>query len=163
MTRGRSSKPGRRLAAIARANKRAEAYCAELRAMGVRPTVAALLRSEEKWLDLWDAESIIHRDTKAASERGEPPLMGVLIDVPAMFWNDHAERCPSDKGQEGICREVQEMGRRVRIVGTPEQIEALRSDAAFYAGDNVDDCPGLQRSARATLEAIAKVMEGRHE
>lgn len=85
-------------------------------------------------------------------------ILAVRLWVPAMFWNDHAERCPSDDGEKGICTEIREAGRRVLIVGTPEQIECLRSDAAFYCDrDGPDECPpGLVRSARATLAAIAK-------
>lgn len=78
--------------------------------------------------------------------------------VPSMFWGDHAERCPSDDGEAGICTELRKSGRRVLIDGTPAQIEALRSDAAFYCHrDGPDECPrGLVSSARATLAAIDK-------
>lgn len=78
--------------------------------------------------------------------------------VPAMFWSDHADRCPSDAGDAGICTELRESGRRVLIEGTPAQISALKSDAEFYSHrDGPDECPrGLVSSAKATLAAIAK-------
>jgi len=77
--------------------------------------------------------------------------------VPASFWLDHCDRCPCDGDPEAaMAREVSTHGSRVMIAGTPAQIEVLRSDAQFYAEGNVDDCPGLVRSARATLAAIAR-------
>lgn len=78
--------------------------------------------------------------------------------VPSRFWDDHAERCPSDDGEAGLCTEVRSSGRRTQIEGTPAQVECLRSDAAFYCDRwGPDECPpGLKRSARATLDAIAK-------
>lgn len=76
--------------------------------------------------------------------------------VPSYFWNDHADRCPSDDGEDGMCIEVRSAGNRTLLAGTPKQIETLRSDAAFYAAGNVDDCPQLIRSAKSTLAAITK-------
>lgn len=55
-----------------------------------------------------------------------------------------------------MAREVKRAGARVTVEGTPEQLEVLRSDAAFYAEGNVDDCPALVRSARATLVALGR-------
>ena len=75
--------------------------------------------------------------------------------VPASFWNDHSERCPCDDPESEMATEVREAGRRVLIEATPKQLEILRSDAAFYAEGNVDDCAALVRSAKATLAAIA--------
>lgn len=84
------------------------------------------------------------------------------IWVPALFWDDHKDRCPSDFGDAGICTEMLDSrdGRRVLIRGTKEQIECLRSDAAFYCDrDGPDECPvSLKRSAKATLAAIAKAV-----
>lgn len=75
--------------------------------------------------------------------------------VPAMFWDDHSERAPCDGDPEtAMAREVRRAGRRVLIEGDAQQLECLRSDAAFYAGGNVDDCAGLVRSAAATLRAL---------
>ena len=79
--------------------------------------------------------------------------------VPASFWLDHCDRCPCDGDPEAaMAREVSTHGSRVMIAGTPAQIEVLRSDAAYYCDrDGPDECPpGLIRSARATLAAIAR-------
>lgn len=76
--------------------------------------------------------------------------------VPAKFWDDHSERCPSDTGEAGISKEQERKGRQVLIYGNFDQIECLRSDAEFYAQGNVDDCAALVRSAKATLEALTK-------
>lgn len=78
--------------------------------------------------------------------------------VPASFWDDHSDRCPCDDPEADMAQELSRAGRRVLIEGSEKQIETLRADAAFYAGDNVDDCRSLQRSAQATLEAIAKAL-----
>lgn len=76
------------------------------------------------------------------------------IWVPASFWSDHSDRCPCDDPQSEMAAEVRTSGKRTLIKGTARQIEILRSDAQFYAEGNVDDCAGLVRSARATLQAI---------
>jgi hypothetical protein len=78
--------------------------------------------------------------------------------VPAYFWSDHADRCPADNPETDMATEIREAGHRVQIEATPKQLETLRSDAAFYCDrDGPDECPpGLVRSARATLVAIAK-------
>jgi hypothetical protein len=55
-----------------------------------------------------------------------------------------------------MAKEISQAGRRVLIEGTADQIECLRSDAEFYAGGNVDDCPELVRSAAATLRALKR-------
>mgnify|MGYP000668049948 FL=1 len=47
-------------------------------------------------------------------------------------------------------------GRLAHVMANDEQLENLRADAAFYAEGNVDGCPALVRSAKATLEAIAR-------
>lgn len=86
-------------------------------------------------------------------------VIAIRLWVPSTFWDDHAERCPSDEGPRGICTEVRQSGRRTLIVGTPEQLECLRSDAGFYAEGNVDDCPALVRSARLTLAAIERALK----
>jgi hypothetical protein len=76
--------------------------------------------------------------------------------VPAKFWDDHCARCPCDGDPDiAMAREVSRSGARVLIEGTAAQIEILRSDAAFYAEGNVDDCASLVRSAAATLKALA--------
>jgi hypothetical protein len=82
-----------------------------------------------------------------------------LYRVPALFWLDHADRSPCDRPEQ-IADEVCIQNRIALIMANDEQIECLRSDAAFYAGDNVDDCKSIQRSARATLDAIAV---GKHD
>ena len=76
--------------------------------------------------------------------------------VPAKFWDDFSERCPCD-GDPAVemPNEVSRSGNRVLIEGTDRQIEWLRSDAAFYAQGNVDDCASLCRSAAATVRALA--------
>jgi hypothetical protein len=83
----------------------------------------------------------------------------IHITVPATFWDDHADRCPCDGDPElAMAREVKRSGNRVTVEGTPEQIEVLRSDAAFYCDQWGPDesVASLKRSARATLVAIAK-------
>lgn len=77
------------------------------------------------------------------------------ILVPLAFWLDHADRCPCDDPETDMCTEIRTAGSRALIEGTTAQVEVLRSDAAFYADGNVDDCAGLIRSAKATLAAIA--------
>lgn len=81
------------------------------------------------------------------------------VYVPAMFWDDHCDRCPCDGDPDLVmAKEVRRSGSRVLIEGTPEQLEVLRSDAAFYADRwGPDECPpGLKRSAAATLKALQK-------
>lgn len=87
------------------------------------------------------------------------------ITVPALFWDDHCDRCPCDGDPElAMAREIKRdkcyPSRKVIIEGTIQQIEVLRSDAAFYCDRNgPDECPpGIKRSAKATLAAIAKVL-----
>lgn len=79
--------------------------------------------------------------------------------VPATFWDDHADRAPSDLGQAGICREDRRAGQRVRIAGKAEQVECLRSDAKFYCDrDGPDQCPrSIKDSARRTLDIIDQI------
>ena len=82
--------------------------------------------------------------------------MNITRIVPAKFWDDHCDRCPCDGDPSiAMAQEVSRSGNRVTITGTPSQIEVLRSDAAFYADGNVDDCASLVRSAAATLKALA--------
>lgn len=81
-----------------------------------------------------------------------------LYKVPAYFWEDHSERCPCDDPAD-MATEIREAGGRMLIEATPRQLATLRSDAAFYAEGNVDGCPALVRSARATLAAIAAAPE----
>lgn len=79
------------------------------------------------------------------------------LRVPAKFWDDHSERCPCDGDPEvEIAREVSRSGARVLIEGTANQIEWLRSDAAFYCDPSgPDEAPAaLVRSAAATVEAL---------
>jgi hypothetical protein len=81
-----------------------------------------------------------------------------LYRVPALFWLDHSDRCPCDRPEQ-MAEEISIQSRVAFIMANDEQIECLRSDAEFYAGDNVDDCKSIQRSARATLKALST--EGR--
>jgi hypothetical protein len=76
--------------------------------------------------------------------------------VPALFWEDHADRCPSDTGDAGIAREVSTARNRVKINGTPAQLQTLYDDAVFYAGDDgPDECPAnLKRSAKRCVEIL---------
>jgi hypothetical protein len=74
--------------------------------------------------------------------------------VSLKFWVDHCDRAPSDTGEAGMCKELRRSKTRALIQGTAEQIDCLRGDAAFYAEGNVDDCPGLVRSARGVLAAL---------
>lgn len=77
-----------------------------------------------------------------------------FVWVPALFWDDHSERCPTDD-PGAMCSEEKRAGRRVLVSGDARQFETLRSDAAFYAERNVDDCDHLVRSAARTLRALA--------
>jgi hypothetical protein len=78
--------------------------------------------------------------------------------VPSTFWDDHFDRSPCD-GDPAVdmAQEVKRSGNRVLIKGNTQQIECLRSDAAFYCDRNgPDECPpGLKRSAAATLRALS--------
>ena len=78
-----------------------------------------------------------------------------FVWVPALFWDDHSERCPADEPDKDMATEVRRNARRVLIQGSYHQLETLRSDAAFYADRNVDDCDHLVRSAKRTLDALA--------
>jgi hypothetical protein len=82
-----------------------------------------------------------------------------LYKVPALFWLDHEERNPCDRPEQ-MAELAGIHGRIAHVMANAEQLECLRSDAAFYAGGNVDDCASLVRSAKATLDAIAKAKEG---
>lgn len=70
--------------------------------------------------------------------------------VAATFWDDHCDRCPCDKGDQGLATEIKREGARVRIEGTREQIQCLYSDADFYAGEDAPDMSPIEivRSAR---------------
>jgi hypothetical protein len=74
--------------------------------------------------------------------------------VPASFWRDHLDRMP--EGEHMLAQTLSWSGRRARIWATPEQLRALRDDAAFYAdSESVDECPRyLRESARNTIKAI---------
>lgn len=83
--------------------------------------------------------------------------------VPSTFWDDHADRCPCDGDPEvAMASELARKGARVLIAGSPAQIECLRSDAAYYCDrSGPDECPPqIKRSAKATLDAIAKAKGG---
>lgn len=80
------------------------------------------------------------------------------IYVPALFWEDHFERCPCDGDPDlAMAREIRRAGRRM-LMGNAEQIECPRSDAAFYCdGYGPDEAPAnIVRSARDKLKAIAR-------
>lgn len=96
--------------------------------------------------------TIRHKETTPI-QAGEKLVM--FYWVPATFWDDHADRCPSDTGEAGICVEVRRSGRRVLVSGTFEQVDCLKSDAMFYAEGNADDCANIIRSAKRTLSALA--------
>lgn len=75
--------------------------------------------------------------------------------VPAAFWDDHVDRRPIDDG-ESMANEISRAGTRVTIEGSAAEIEVLRRDAEYYAGDNMDECPRhLRESARRTLAALS--------
>lgn len=79
--------------------------------------------------------------------------------VPAKFWDDHCDRMPCDGDpDECMAHEVSRSGSRVVIEGTPEQIECLRMDAAFYCSKWGPDRlpPGLKTSAAATLKVLTE-------
>lgn len=80
-----------------------------------------------------------------------------LYRVPLLFWLDHADRSPCDRPEQ-MAEEISVQSRVAFIMANDEQIECLRSDAAFYCDRwGPDECPSsIKRSARATLEAIAK-------
>jgi hypothetical protein len=78
-----------------------------------------------------------------------------LYRVPAFFFLDHEERQPCDRAEQMAI--LQSVKNEIAVIlANAEQLENLRSDAEFYAQGNVDGCPSLVRSARATLKAIAK-------
>lgn len=81
----------------------------------------------------------------------------VEVLVPLAFWLDHADRCPSDRGQEGIAELVRTVGNRALIRGTKDQLAELYADAEFYADpDSMDECPRyLRESAKRTVAALA--------
>lgn len=83
----------------------------------------------------------------------------IQLRVPSYFWNDHADRCPCDNAETDMATEICVAGSRTLIEATPEQLEVLRSDAAYYCDrSGPDEAPAsLKRSAKATLAAIAKV------
>lgn len=82
----------------------------------------------------------------------------IQVWVPATFWLDHDDREPCDHGRAGLCIALRHAGNRVLIEGTAAQIECLRADAVYYSHDGPDQAyPGLIRSARATLKALANV------
>jgi hypothetical protein len=78
-----------------------------------------------------------------------------LYRVPALFWLDYSDRCPCDVPEQ-MAEEVCIQGHTASIMADADQIECLRSDAAFYAEGNVDGCASLVRSAKATLAAIGR-------
>lgn len=83
----------------------------------------------------------------------------IQVLVPAMFWDDHCDRCPCDGDpDEAMASEVRRVGRRVLIEGSTAQIKCLLSDAEFYSDRwGPDECPpGLKASAKATVAAIKK-------
>jgi hypothetical protein len=81
-----------------------------------------------------------------------------VLRVPAIFWNDHFDRCAEHPGLREIlgCNE-----RFVRIRLDDEALADLESDASYYS-DGVDFCGEktayrpLIMSARATVRALAR-------
>ena len=82
-------------------------------------------------------------------------LVLLFVSLPALFFLDHEERSPCDRPEQ-MAGLSSVQGRIAYVMANDEQLENLRADAAFYAEGNVDGCAGLVRSAKATLEAIAK-------
>lgn len=82
------------------------------------------------------------------------------IWVPATFWDDHRDRCPSDDGEAGIASEIRRVGAKVLIRGSAAQIGCLRSDAEFYTDRLGPDASptALKRSAAATLKSIKQAL-----
>lgn len=99
-----------------------------------------------------------HRDAREDAASGKPSearTVTTTVVVPATFWDDHAARWPIDDG-ESMAIEVSRAGVRVTIKGSAAEIEVLRRDAEYYAGDNMDECPRhLRESARRTLAALS--------
>lgn len=94
----------------------------------------------------------------------QPCSENIRLIIGSRFWDDHCDRCPCDGDPElAMANEVGRSGSRVTIEGSPEQIETLRSDAAFYSDRwGPDECPpGLKRSAAATLKAINARLAGK--
>jgi hypothetical protein len=74
-----------------------------------------------------------------------------LIAVPAMFYDDHAQRgLPTPA-------EVDRKGRQVLILAEDPAVAELRDDAAYYADPFGPDMlpPGLRASAKRTVAALA--------
>ena len=80
-----------------------------------------------------------------------------MIWIPAIFWDDHSDRCPYDD-PANMPEEIKRAGNRVQILASADGLRGLRNDAEFYADrDNMDDCPRCYvDSAKRTLAAIAK-------
>jgi hypothetical protein len=92
-------------------------------------------------------ENVMHTPGPDAEQR--------LYRIPALFWFDHSERCPCDS-EDQMAELVSVQGRVAFVMANAVQIETLRSDAAFYAEGNADGVQHLVRSAKATLESIAR-------
>lgn len=80
------------------------------------------------------------------------------IWVASTFWDDHCDRCPSDKGADGLASEIRRQGARVLVEGNVQQIRCLYSDAAFYTDrDGPDETPpSILNSARRVRLALEK-------
>lgn len=91
--------------------------------------------------------------------------MSVPVDVlavPETFWNDHADRSPTNPGEQ-LAVPVGYKGRCVLIRADDPGIKVLLSDAIYYAdADSMDECPRHVRdSARRTVAALARVGGGK--
>lgn len=79
--------------------------------------------------------------------------------VPLVFWLDHADRCPSDLGENGLAELARVSGRRAFIRANRVQMAELYADAEFYADpDSMDECPRyLRETAKRTVAALKAV------
>ncbi len=80
----------------------------------------------------------------------------IILNLPKIFWDDHAERCGS---HPGIRNELKRGYRTVMVALDEEALDDLRSDARFYgtcewSSDEVN--LSIPRSAKSTMNALRR-------
>jgi hypothetical protein len=122
-------------------------------------TVRMTTTQHAKFIELggsrWVKSLLDNQPDHEKTETESPSTEQLFYRIPLTFWLDHSERYPCDHPGQ-LAEEVHLNSKFAVIRANAEQLECLRSDAEFYSKDNVDDCKSIQRSARATLIAIAK-------